>query len=51
VFSARERLDVIILKDRQRGTSTDYNLLCLDLSAYYPGKVANTLADRRENAR
>jgi hypothetical protein len=49
-FFAQERLDVIILKDRQRGTSTHCNLLCMDLTAYYPGKVANTLADTRERA-
>lgn len=49
-FFDRRKLDVIILKDRQRGTSTHCNLTCLDLSAYYPGKVANTLADRRESA-
>jgi hypothetical protein len=42
--------DIIILKDRQRGTSTDCNLLLTDLSAYYAGKVANTLADTRERA-
>jgi hypothetical protein len=49
-FFASEREDVIILKDRQRGTSTDCNLICLDLSAYYKGKVANTLADTRDRA-
>lgn len=49
-FFDKRKLDVIILKDRQRGTSTDCNLICLDLSAYYPGKVANTLADTRERA-
>lgn len=42
--------DVIILKDRQRGTSTDCNLLLTDMTGYYPGKVANTLADTRERA-
>src|SRR5262249_21022194 len=31
-------------------TSTHCNLPCRDLSAYYPGKVANTLADTRERA-
>lgn len=49
-FFAKERLDVIILKNRQRGTSTHCNLLLTDLSAYSPGKVANTLADTRERA-
>lgn len=49
-FFAREPLDVIILKNRQRGTSTHCNLLCMDLTAYYPGRVANTLADTRERA-
>src|SRR3954449_12710521 len=42
--------DVIILKDRQRGTSTDCNLLLTDMTGYYAGKVANTLADTRERA-
>ncbi len=32
-FFAQQRLDVIILKDRQRGTSTDCNLICMDLSS------------------
>lgn len=49
-FFQEQKLDVIILKDRQRGTSTDCNLICLDLSAYYAGKVADTLADTRERA-
>ena len=49
-FLAKKKLDVIILKNRQRGTSTHCNLLCLDCTAYYPGKVANTLADGRDNA-
>jgi len=49
-FLARERLDIIILKNRQRGTSTHCNLICLDCTAYYPGKVANTLADTRERS-
>lgn len=49
-FFQKQKLDIIILKDRQRGTSTKCNLLCTDLTAYYPGKVANTLADTRERA-
>lgn len=49
-FYAKKKLDVIILKNRQRGTSTDCNLICMDLSAYHSGKVANTLADTRERA-
>lgn len=49
-FFANQKLDVIILTDRQRGTSTDCNIILEDCSAYYPGKVANTLADNRERA-
>lgn len=49
-FFARTRLDVIILKNRQRGTSTDCNLLLTDLAGFYSGKVANTLADTRDRA-
>ncbi len=49
-FFAKQKLDVIIVKDRQRGTSTDCNIICTDCTGYYPGKVANTLADTRERA-
>lgn len=49
-FKAGEKLDLAILKNRQRGTSTWCGLLCEDLSAYYPGKVANTIADTQPNA-
>lgn len=43
-------IDIITLKSRQLGYSTKCNLLCTDLTAYYPGKVGNTLADTRERA-
>ncbi len=49
-FFAKQALDVIVLKSRQIGYSTICNLICLNCSAYYPGKVANTLADTRERA-
>lgn len=49
-FLANEPLDIIILKNRQRGTTTKISLLCLDCTAYYPAKVANTLADTRDRA-
>jgi hypothetical protein len=49
-FFNRERLDLIILKNRQRGTSTWCSLFCLDCTAYYPGKVADTLADTQPRA-
>lgn len=49
-FLGGQSLDIIILKNRQRGTSTDCNLICEDCTAYYPGKVANTLADTRDRA-
>lgn len=42
--------DIIILKDRQRGTSTHCNPLLTDMTAYHPGKVANMLADTRDTA-
>jgi hypothetical protein len=49
-FFAREPKKVVILKNRQRGTSTWCSLFCLDCTAYYPGKVADTLADTQQRA-
>jgi hypothetical protein len=49
-FFSRQAVNVIILKNRQRGTSTWCSLFCLDCTAYYPGKVANTLADTQPRA-
>lgn len=49
-FFQKRRTDIIILKNRQRGTSTWCALFCLDCTAYYPGRVANTLADTRDRA-
>lgn len=44
-FFAKQQKKVVILKNRQRGTSTLCSLFCEDCTAYYPGKVANTQAD------
>src|SRR4051812_249640 len=49
-FFARQQTKVVILKNRQRGTSTLCSLFCEDCTAYYPGKVANTLADTQPRA-
>src|ERR1043166_9800934 len=49
-FFAKEPKKVVILKNRQRGTSTWCSLFCLDCTAYYPGKVADTLADTQPRA-
>lgn len=49
-FFQKKRTNVVILKNRQRGTSTWCSLFCLDCTAYYPGKVANTLADTQPRA-
>jgi len=49
-FFNKERTNVVILKNRQRGTSTWCALFCLDCTAYYPGKVANTIADTQPRA-
>lgn len=49
-FLGGYREEIIVLKSRQIGLSTWAALFCLDTSAYYPGKVANTLADTRERA-
>src|SRR5687767_2470535 len=49
-FFDKRRLDLIVLKNRQRGTSTWCSLFCLDCTAYYPGKVADTLADTQPRA-
>ncbi len=49
-FFSKQRLEIIILKNRQRGTSTWCSLFCLDCSAYRAGRVANTLADTQGRA-
>lgn len=49
-FFSQQQNNVVILKNRQRGTSTLCSLFCEDCTAYYPGKVANTLADTQSRA-
>ncbi|HEV7282312.1 MAG TPA: hypothetical protein VGN57_19070 [Pirellulaceae bacterium] len=49
-YLSRQPLDVVILKNRQNGTSTWCSLFCLDCTMYYPGRVADTLADTQPRA-
>lgn len=49
-FFGGYREEVIVLKPRQIGMTTPCGLFCLDVTAYYAGKVANTLADTKERA-
>lgn len=50
-YHGRKREEIIVLKSRQIGLSTWASLFCLDTSAYYPGRVSNTIADTDKQAK